>query len=128
MMTFARLKQLIGEKIDAATTINVYATKPPQDAIFPYCVYKLKNVTNDSLIIEKWLCEIDYWNKATSNEDEFDSGSILTAVEAVKAVMNGGWQVESDGFFKCYLDFADEIPDDSPGIYRYHQRYYLELR
>lgn len=127
-MTFAKFKQYIGEKIDAATTINVYATKPPSDAVFPYCVYKLKNINNDNLIMEKWLCEIDYWNKSASNEDEIDSTTILTAVEAVKAVIHKGWQVESDGFFKTYLDFADEIPDDEPGIYRFHQRYYIELR
>lgn len=128
MMTFSKFKGYIGAKIDGATTINVYGTKAPNDAVYPYCVYKLKNVDNPSLIKEVWACEIDYWNKAANNENEIDSTAILTAVEAVKAVMNGGWQVESEGFFKSYLDFADEIPDPDDGIYRFQQRYIIELR
>jgi hypothetical protein len=128
MMTFAKFKQYIGEKIDAATTINVYATKLPSDAVFPYCVYKLKNISNENINKEIWQCEIDYWNKAATNEDEIDSTAVLTAVEAVKAVIHKGWQVETDGFFRGYLDFADEIPDDTPGIYRFNQRYIIELR
>ncbi|RPJ73105.1 MAG: hypothetical protein EHM20_00040 [Alphaproteobacteria bacterium] len=128
MMTFAKFKEYIGAKIDAATTINVYGTKAAKDAVYPYCVYKLKNIDNPSLIKEIWACEIDYWDKVANNEDEISSDTILTAVEAVKAVFNGGWQVETTGFFKSYLDFADEIPDPVDGIYRFQQRYIIELR
>lgn len=128
MMTFAKFKEYIGAKIDAATTINVYGTKPAKDAIYPYCVYKLKNIDNPSLIKEVWACEIDYWDKAANNEDEINSTAILAAVEAVKAVFNGGWQVETDGFFRANIDFADEIPDPQDGIYRFQQRYLIELR
>jgi hypothetical protein len=128
MMTFAKLKQYIGEKIDAATTINVYGTKPSADAVYPYCVYKLKNINNDDINKERWLLEIDYWNKSLLNEDEIDSTAVLVAVEAIKAVMHKGWQVETDGFFRSFLDFADEIPDDTPGIYRFNQRFIIDLR
>jgi len=128
MMSFEKFKGYIGAKIDAAVSMGVYGTKPANDAGSIYCVFKLTNIDNPSLIKQVWTCEIDYWNKAANNEDEIDSTAVLTAVEAVKAVMNGGYQVESEGFFRSYLDFASEIPDPLPGVYRFQQRYIIELR
>jgi hypothetical protein len=125
MMTFDKFKERITAKLIAATGLGVHSLVAGDDAISPYLVFKLKNIKNEELIKEIWMLEIDYWN--VSGSGSIDSTNALIAAEAVKAVMNGGWQVETDGFFKSYLDFADEIPDDNPGIYRYNQRYYIEL-
>lgn len=128
MISFSNLKKYICSKIDAATTLNVYSLKIPQNTTNPYpcIVVYFYNIDNPSLIKQVWIIELHYWNSV--NSDSVDSSSVLTAVEAVKAVMNGGWQVESDGFFRTYLENEREIPEPQPGVYHYYQQYICELR
>ena len=127
MMPFGKLKEYIGAKIDTATTIDVYGTEAvfADDEEVEYLVYKFPSGNNnDSLVIEKWILEIDYWKKSFESND---STTILAAAEAVKTALNGRWQVEIEGFYKCYIDFASEIPTGEDGVYHFHQRYVITL-
>jgi hypothetical protein len=126
MMTFAKFKQYIAARVDAVTSgILVYNTKPPINVTSPYIVITYPSSDNESEIREDWIVEMNFWNKSTT--DSIDSTSVLIAVEAVKTSFNCGWQSENDGFFRSYLDFAGEIPDPEPQVYRYQQRYQVKL-
>lgn len=124
MLTFGKLKEFIGLKIDTATTIGVYSNKVPNDKSYPCVVMKFPDCTPEETK-EVWTLELDFWDKEADND--VDSTDVLTAVEAVKAVLNRSWQVETGGCFKSYLDFAGEILDDTVGVYRFNQRYEITM-
>lgn len=122
MLTFGKLKEYIGLKIDTATTLNVFSNKVPNDKSYPCIVMKFPDCTPEE-VRERWTLELDFWDKEADND--VDSTDVLVAVEAIKAAFNRGWQTETGGFFRTYLDFEGEIPDDTPGVYRFNQRYEL---
>ena len=124
MLTFGKLKEYIGLKIDTATTINVVGNKIALDKVYPCVVMKFPTCIPEEAK-EDWILELDFWDKEADND--VDSTDILTAVELVKVAMNRSWQVETGGFFKSYLEFEGEIPDDTVGVYHFNQRYQITM-
>lgn len=131
MMNFASFKKYVAARIDSVVSINVYTTKLPDkkipDAtIYPCLVITFQAIENENLIKEKWIVEINYWSVV--NSGSIDSTNVLAALDAVKGSLHGGWQTESEGFFKSYLDTEFEVPDPQPGVYHFYQKYEFTVR
>lgn len=122
MMPLKKLKTYIKSDILEAvnSTMSVYPDEAGNTSTFPYIVYKFPNENDETLYKEKWILEIDFWDQNTSN-------NILDASDLVKNALNGLYQTESEGFFRCYKVFEGTIPDDTPNIKRIQQRYEIHL-
>ncbi|MGD9276508.1 MAG: hypothetical protein PVJ67_05025 [Candidatus Pacearchaeota archaeon] len=130
-MELIELKTYVKERLENLSNINVYDTKVPDEATFPYLVYKF-NACN-YLVRERkdWILELNFWN------DSYDDSEILQAAEYVKngrtegeteyIGLNISTQNESEGFYYCHIDFESEIEDPEPNITRYNQRYILKV-
>ncbi len=121
-MTFKNLKKYVGARIDELTTINVYAKNAPEEAVFPYIVFKFPSSSYPYNREDK-IVEIDYW------DNKQDSTTILDQSDLVKKGFNLYWQTEgSDGFYRSDIIFEGEIPDTDPNMSRIQQRYLLKVR
>lgn len=121
-MTFQKLKEYVGARLDALTTISIYSKEAPENAVFPYVVFSFPSSSITYNLRDDRICELNFW------DDSYDSSGIQTAIEAIKAGFNLYWQTESSGFYRSDLIFEGEIPEVRPNITRYQQRYLLKVR
>jgi hypothetical protein len=128
MITYDKMLQYIGARIHLASpTIKIFSNKPERTSDYPYCVYKLFNNSHDESICERYTLQIDFWDKASNNEENIDTTNILMHIENVKGSFKDGIQSESDGAFKSELTFNSEVPEDTRGIYHHIQKYLLKI-
>lgn len=126
-MEISRLKYYISQRLLNLTSINVYNGKVPDNASFPYLVFKFFSSSHTVRHRKDWILEIDFWN------DSNDDTSILEAAENVKTGngevigLDSSTQNESEGFYYANIDFEGEILDTEPNISRFNQRYILKV-
>jgi predicted metal-binding protein len=126
-MELSDLKTYVKQRLEDLSNINVYDTKAPDNATFPYLVYKFSAC--NYLVRERkdWILELDFWNDSNNDSE------ILQAAEYVKngresySGMNISTQNESEGFYYCHIDFEGEIEDPEHDITRYNQIYILKV-
>jgi hypothetical protein len=134
MLSLDKLKYYICQRLEALTDIGVYDAKPSDKAAFPYLIYTFtESDFTTRRRVDRYL-EIDYWN----NEND-DSGILQAShlvkygkydVDGVTLLVPGldfSQQNESEGFYHCYCDKENEIPDTEPNISRIYQRYVLKI-
>lgn len=128
MITMDKLKQYVGNRIHLASpTLKIHSNKPGDKTTYPYCVFKVYNNSQNESICERYTLQLDFWDKASNNEENIDTTIILTHIEAVKISFKDGYQTESDGAFKIELEFNSEVPDDMKGVYHHIQKYLLKV-
>lgn len=128
-MVLTKLKYYIKQRLEEISGINVYEGNAPDNAVFPYLVFKFPSASNAFRVTRTdRIMEIDYWN------DNNDDTSVLAASEIVrngdgdqKIGLDFSRQNEAEGFYKCYWDWEGEIPDPDKEIYHFQQRYILQV-
>lgn len=130
-MEISKLQYYISQRLLNLTDINVYNRKVPDNATYPYLVFKFESSSHNYSNRKDWILTIDYWN------DSNDDTDILEAAENIKngrtvgdtdyIGLNFSTQNENEGFYKCEIDFEGEIPDIEPNISRFNQRYLIKL-
>jgi len=130
-MELSKLKYYISQRLLNLTDILVYNGKAPDDKVFPYVVFKFESCNYTVRQRKDWVLTLDFWQDSTDDTD------ILQAAENIKngrsvgendyIGLNNSTQNESEGFYKCEIDFEGEIPDTENDISRYNQRYIVKL-
>jgi len=128
-MDLGKLKYYINARLESLTDINIYDGSAPENATFPYLVYIIQSSTKEEHNKHRIL-EIDFW------DDTNDDSAILAAskvVEEGKYVggvltvygLDKSYQVETEGYYRCYIDMDGEIPVIESNMSRIYQRYLL---
>lgn len=133
-MNIDRLRYYISQRLLNLTDINVYNKKAEISlnvSNFPYVVFILKSATHKDAGRKNWILELDFWN------DSDDDSPILAAsidikdgrtVDEIEYIgLDNSSQDEPEGFYKCDLDFEDDIPVLENDMSRFHQRYILQV-
>lgn len=133
-MKLEKLKYYIGQRLENLVQDGfvVFNGKASLKQSCPYLTYKFPSNTPIETM-KKWILEIDFWD---------DTNNDLSILEASENVKNGkyndegellyqgldfSFQNETEGFYKCYLDFEGEIEDTEKNISRINQRYILDV-
>ena len=125
-MEIDRLQYYIAQRLSSLTSINVYNSKVPDSATYPYVVFKFVASSNTVRHREDWILELDYWSN--SNDDS----AILQAAIYIKSGtdtiigLNNSTQNETEGFYYCVIDFEAELPTSESNISRYNQRFLIK--
>lgn len=121
-MTFKNLKKYVGARLDELTTLSIYSKNAPENASFPYVVFKFPSTSFPYNKWDKKIVEIDFW------DNKQDSSAILDASDLIKVGFDLYWQSEgSNGFYRSNIIFEGEIPDTNPNMSRIQQRYLLTV-
>jgi len=129
----SELKYYISQRLVNLSGINVYDLNAPNNAEFPYLVYKFTSSSNTERKRIDWILELDYWDNTNDDTD------ILLAVKKVKNGIYDGdelivpgldysYQYETEGFYQCFEEFQGEIPQPESNISRMNQRFLLKVR
>lgn len=127
-MTLERLKYHIKQRLSNLVDIGVYDGKVPNDAVFPYLVFR---ITDTSYLVRTRAdrrLEINYWNDSNDDFDILEASNTVKKGKYINDILsvNGlDYSIEynEDGFYKSYIEFESEIPDSEPYISRIQQRY-----
>ena len=130
-MEIDRLQYYIAQRLLTLTDINVYNKVVPDEANYPYVVFKAITSSHNIRHRKDWILELDYW------EDSNDNTAILQAainiktgrtVDEVKYIgLDSSTQTEAEGFYYCNIDFEAELPSLEPNVSRYNQRFLIEV-
>jgi len=123
-----KLKQYIYTRLDALTEIGVYDGKPTSTATFPYLVFTVQIVRKINTK-ETGLLKINYW------DDTDDDSAILTASKYIKEGriidevelpgFDPGWEVQSDLFYRTYLENESQPTEPESNMSRVLQSFLL---
>jgi hypothetical protein len=120
-MTLKELKTIINTRLNDIVSIGVHDGKASNDASFPYLIFKFPSASYTVRTREDRIMEIDYWDNTNDDSD------ILDASDAVKQALNYGWQSETQGFLRAFIEFEGEIPDPDTDISRIQQRFEIKV-
>jgi len=126
-MNIDKLKYYIGQRLITLTDINVYNSKVPDDATFPYVVFTFDACSYNTRHRKDWILTLDFW------EDSNDETDILASAISIKdgtgliVGLNNSTQNEAEGFYQCTIDFEGELPSLEPDVSRYNQRYIIKV-
>lgn len=130
-MDLDKLEYYIGQRLLTLTDIAVYNTKAPDDKTFPYVVFKFEACNYNFENRADWILELDFWNDSNDDTDIIDASITVKKGRTVDEVdyigLDKSTQNESEGFYKCDIDFEGKIPDTEPNISRFNQRYLIKL-
>lgn len=121
-MTFEKLEQYFGARIDELTSLDVYNSKLPILEEYPCVCFMFGASSNPVRLRDDIIATLDFW--ATSE----NSITILQQADLVKAGLNYYFQSESEGFYQSHMIFYARIPDEKPNVRRIQQRYLLKVR
>jgi hypothetical protein len=131
-MEIDKLVEYVKARIENLTNLTVYNKKSPTtNKVYPNVVFRF--YTNSYLVRHRkdWILEIDYWNDTPDDSDiiqaaiDIKNGRTVDEVDYIG--LNNSTQDETEGFYKCYIDFESDIPDPEPYISHYHQRYIVQV-
>ena len=122
MMSFEKLEQYIGARLDELTTLDVYNSKLPIVDEYPCLCFLLGSSSNPVRLRDDYILTLDYWANSEN------SITIIQQAELIKAGFNYYYQSESEGFYQSHIIFAARIPDEKPNVRRFQQRYLLKVR
>lgn len=133
-MELSKLKPHIKNRLETLTDIDIYDGVAKTGAEYPYLIYtfpfpgtnEIRQTRTDRIM------EIDFWN------DSNDDTTVLEAAENIKNGrtvdeieyygLNNSSQVETEGFYKCYIDGDTyEIKDPNKDIVHLKQRYLFHI-
>jgi hypothetical protein len=120
-MTLKELKAIMYTRLSNIASIGIHDGKASKDASFPYLVFKFPSASYTIRTREDRILEIDYWD---NTNDDID---ILAASDDVKQALSYGWQDETQGFFRSFIEFEGEIPDPDSDISRIQQRFEIRI-
>lgn len=131
-MTLSELKLYVKARLVALSGITVYDGEADSEETFPYLCFHFPSTSFQYRNKDDRIMEIDYYN------DSNDDTEILAAAEKVKNGTTVGvetvygldksFQDESEGFYRCNIEFEGEIPTQEKNTCRFNQRYLFEVR
>lgn len=121
-MTFEKLEQYVGARIDELTTLEVYNSKIPIIDEYPCVCFLIGSSSNPVRLRDDIILTLDFW---ASSENSI---TIVQQADLIKAGLNYYYQSESGGFYQSHLIFFARIPDEKPNVRRIQQRYLLKVR
>lgn len=121
-MTFEKLEQYFGARIDELTTLDVFNSKLPINEDYNFVSFMLGSSSNPVRKRDDIIATLDFW---TNTENSI---SIVQQADLVKAGLDYYYQSESEGFYQSHIIFYARIPDEKPNVRRIQQRYLLKVR
>jgi len=132
-MTLSELKLLVKARLVALSGITVYDGEADSEETFPYLCFHFPSASFQYRNKDDRIMEIDYYN------DSNDDTEILAAAEKVRNGttddegetvygLDKSFQDESEGFYKCNIEFEGEIKTQEKNTCRFNQRYLFEVR
>jgi hypothetical protein len=130
-MTLKELKECVYTRLKILSGITVFDGKAPEDAVFPYLVYKLTSSNHNFRNRTDRVLDIDYWDNSNDDTALLTASDYVRKGRTIDGVQHFGldysWQTDTNGFFRSYVDFEGEIPEPSPGMSRMQQRYIINV-
>jgi hypothetical protein len=132
-MTLSELKIYVKDRLEALSGITVYDGEADDEETFPYLCFSFPSTSFQYRNKDDRIMEIEYYNNTN------DDTEILAAAEKVRNGtvdsegdpvygLDKSFQDESEGFYRCNIEFEGEIPTQEKNTYKFSQRYLLEVR
>jgi len=126
-MELDKLEYYIGQRLLDLSNITVYNTKAANTEIFPYVVFKFMACNHTYQNRADWILELDFWNDSNDDTAILQAGIYVKNGRLNYIGLDKSTQSETEGFYKCDIDFEGKIPDVEPDISRFNQRYLIKL-
>jgi hypothetical protein len=119
-MVLLTLKDYIYERLVEASSVPVYDIEVPKNGTYPCLVYAFTGFINKSDTQDKRILTIDYWDITG------DNSTILEVSNTIRDAFDYSWQSENGIFFRIFLDWESEIPDQESYVKRIQQNYLVK--